>query len=280
MKKLFMLVSVILLALALASCTARVCYSCDRELDEYVEYAEGLSGPRGATRVFICYDCLEELWAELLAMLPDGAEIYQPYNLSVGDTIILGGRDVATAFGTLNRLSALSWVVADVVDNRALLVMDGAFPFDQIRQPWQDEIVAVPRGFHNAHGSVTWETSDMRAFLNGAFYESVFREEEREWIIETEIITNDNPTHGTPGATTRDRIFLLSVEEFNRFEALLASGSDEYTQPEGWLWLRSPGNHANFVATVRDGNIVYTMANTGFTGGGRVLPAVWVEMAS
>jgi hypothetical protein len=58
-----------------------------------------------------------------------------------------------------------------------------------------------------------WERSAIRTFLNGDFYNS-FCDDCRPLIIETEVVTYDNPWYGTPGGgNTNDMIFLLSLEE-------------------------------------------------------------------
>lgn len=91
---------------------------------------------------------------------------------------------------------------------------------------------------------VTWETADLRAYLNGDFLSSQFSEDERKWIEETLVETADDRESGTPGGNpTRDRIFLLSLEEVEQY---LPEKEDRIAGPvdgkaDAW-WLRTPGS--------------------------------------
>ena len=71
--------------------------------------------------------------------------------------------------------------------------------------------------YHEEYESVTWETCTLRGYMNGAFLQS-FTAEEQGRILETRIANDDSLWHGTPGGNdTDDRIFLLSVEEIDRY---------------------------------------------------------------
>ena len=99
------------------------------------------------------------------------------------------------------------------------------------------EEIVCERVFHNKWEKVTWETSDVRAWLNGEYLNTAFSEEERAAIIESEIENPDNPKYHTKGGNpTKDKIFLLSIDEATRYfntDADRATGT--------WWWLRSPG---------------------------------------
>jgi len=65
--------------------------------------------------------------------------------------------------------------------------------------------------YHNEWIDVTWETSDIRSWLNDEFYKS-FSAAERARIQETAVINNDNPwTNSSGGNDTSDKIFLLTA---------------------------------------------------------------------
>ena len=79
------------------------------------------------------------------------------------------------------------------------------------------EKVIMQRAYHHEECEITWESSDMRKFLNGEFDNS-FSENDRARILETEVITGDNPWYGTRGGNpTIDKIFLLSIEEVIKY---------------------------------------------------------------
>lgn len=71
--------------------------------------------------------------------------------------------------------------------------------------------------------SCTWESSSLRAWLNGigdykndntAFFNTAFTKEEREAIIETTVTNTEVPAYYTsPDPTTYDKVYLLSAAE-------------------------------------------------------------------
>ena len=73
------------------------------------------------------------------------------------------------------------------------------------------------RAYHNRVENITWETCDMRKYLNGEFYNS-FNETDRKRIVE---VMNDNPAnpwYGTSGGnSTTDKIYLLSIAEVVKY---------------------------------------------------------------
>lgn len=137
---------------------------------------------------------------------------------SIIDTEI--GKDVT--FGNYQ------WTIIDKDDEKAILVA---------ASDKADDLKLV--SYHNTDEAVTWETSDVRAWLNGEFLENGFSDEERERILLTDVVNNDNETYGTDGGNdTQDYVYLLSVEEYNQYY--------EYTKsmPQNW-YLRTPGHEAD-----------------------------------
>lgn len=79
------------------------------------------------------------------------------------------------------------------------------------------EKVIEKRSYHNQECEITWETCDMRKYLNGEFYNSL-NEADCARIIETVNENPDNPWYGTSGGnSTTDRIFLLSIDEVLKY---------------------------------------------------------------
>ena len=152
--------------------------------------------------------------------------------------------------GDIVWFSEARWRVLDIQDNRMLLLSEVVISFGSNALPLDF--------FHSARVNVTWETSEIRRYLNDEFYNWI-SPESRARIAETYVINNDNPTWGTCGGNnTVDRIFLLSVEEVLRYfgdrgwlDERLHQISDGYNrnriaglsnQPLSW-WLRTPGLH-------------------------------------
>ncbi len=131
------------------------------------------------------------------------------------------------------------------------------------------------RPYHKKFEDITWEKCDLRTWLNGEYLNDTFSEEERDAILESDIETPDNPQYHTRGgAPTRDRVFLLSIDEAERYFK-----EDTERVCGSWWWLRSPGYHQ------------YLAANVDFAGGidvgGRIVldcigvrPAFWINLNS
>jgi hypothetical protein len=105
--------------------------------------------------------------------------------------------------GAIIQFGAYDWRVLDVQDGRALIL--------------SDRIIAN-RAFRNESGLiVTWADSDLRAWLNGEFFNN-FTSNDRERIIPVTHSSDVNPWCGwRDGANTRDYIFPLCIDEVTRY---------------------------------------------------------------
>jgi|GEM_PF-1694010 len=118
---------------------------------------------------------------------------------------------------------------------------------------------------------VTWETSHVRAFLNGEFYNAAFSSDEQAVILETIVPNAPNPEHGTDGgADTLDRVWLPSLDDITALYGIpaeetffpeLYAPATPYAISKGlwleiegsnrcWWWLRSPGGNPQNAAEV------------------------------
>ena len=153
---------------------------------------------------------------------------------------ILTGVNKLIEVGDTIQLGKIDWIVLTIDDGKALLLSDKIIEtkaFDSI--------------------SNDWENSEIRKYLNGAFYDTKFNNQEKKKIAETRLTTeNQNRTD--------DKIFLLSVEEVNEYmgdnahlnmrNAKIAENIE--TKDTWWWWLRSPGFENYETAYVEeDGNI-------------------------
>ena len=164
----------------------------------------------------------------------------------------------------------IEWIVLDRQDDRMLVLSRRA-------------LEELP--FHEVHEPVTWESSTIRAWLNGVFLSSAFTEEEASRILMTE---NDNSSvnpdyHYTEGSgPTEDRIFLLSHDELIRYlpaeedricEKPLHAPSYE-NEHSAW-WLRSPGLWPTDTEYVSRGGPPLCMMADGMYIHAR--PAMWIK---
>ena len=142
-----------------------------------------------------------------------------------------------------NGPEAIEWLVLDVQDGKSLLV--SRYALDTL--PYNTE-----------YSPVTWETSSIRAWLNGEFIGAAFNAEELGAVLEAEVDNSaaqgntDYPTDG--GSNTKDRVFLLSCSEAARYfaddesrkciptAAAISKGARTGTDGTAAWWLRSPGS--------------------------------------
>lgn len=100
------------------------------------------------------------------------------------------------------RFGKYNWFVLDKQSDKMLIIT---------------EKVIERRPYHHEETEITWETCDIRKYLNGEFYNS-FIKVDRARILEVINENPDNPWYGTSGGNpTRDRIFLLSLNEVVKY---------------------------------------------------------------
>ncbi|QQO07857.1 DUF6273 domain-containing protein [Breznakiella homolactica] len=186
-----------------------------------------------------------------------------------------------------------SWRVLDTQKNRMLVITE-----DIIDQ----------RPYHDAYTDITWADCALRKYLNGEFYNR-FSEADKAKIIPMENKNPDNEWYKTKGGEyTRDKIFLLSVEEavckyfgdsssklyspgknqrywFERKDENNIKRKAKYQGRGWWWWLRSPGRlgvkavyiHGDGNIGIQGNNILKgNIADGRCTGG--VRPALWLKV--
>jgi len=210
--------------------------------------------------------------------------------------VIRGAGDIVT-FGTYPQTkdgtdqTPIEWIVLayDEANRKALLL--SLYGLD-----------AKPYG---PSTNVTWETSTIRAWLNGEFLNKAFNAKEQSAILVTNV--NNGSRQGYSkwktdgGNNTQDRVFLLSYMEANRYLDVTQDDSSnkksrvaatEYAitqkevttdskqtadgRPAVWWWLRSPGYSQRSAAAVSsDGSL---SRHSAYDGNGAVRPAFWLNL--
>lgn len=140
-------------------------------------------------------------------------------------------------------LDVLEWRVLRVKSDRLILISDR---------------VIDCKAFDDGKGEVTWETSSLRSWLNGEFYNSCFSDEEKSRILS---VTNTNPDNEyfsvDGGSDTVDKVFCMSIEEAEKYFSNKKSSengvmvyADRAAKPTEYIreeigaplwWLRTPG---------------------------------------
>ena len=210
---------------------------------------------------------------------PGAAELLDKYKYTVvGNVIRLGTYEQDSDSG--NGSEALEWIVLDydAEEGKSLIMTRYAIEC----KPYMD-----------GYGAVTWETSDVRAWLNRDFIRKAFSGEELGRIIESDIETPNNIKYKTKGGNvTADRVFLLSDAEFNKY----LEGTDyaigyttQYARDRGVqsgpisgtsvCWLRSPGESLVYVSTVSYVGELNSMGVYSYSASCGVRPAMWVNVS-
>ena len=142
---------------------------------------------------------------------------------------------------------------------------------DRILVQSRDAVATLP--YHRESREVTWESCDLRRWLNEAFFSIAFTEFEQRLICQTIVRTPDNRHFCSAGGKdTTDRIFLLSLDEVKTYFA-----SDEERAIGSWWWLRSPGFDNAFAAAVTPEGAVVPIGSFVEGDDYMVRPAMWLR---
>ena len=201
--------------------------------------------------------------------------ILVPISVAVGDLITFGSYD---------------WRVLEIHGGQALIIT---------------ERVIEQRAFHHVNEPVTWETCDMRQYLNGEFYDKFLPGEQAKIVLAT-VTDRPNPWYGNPcGNETQDKIFLLSYDEVVRYfgdsghlhhrigvdhgygTAHGDAISDEYNSARialnlhgfnAFWWLRSPGGQHTHTTAGSVDCVIWMCGDGVHRKDGGVRPALWVTL--
>ena len=154
-----------------------------------------------------------------------------------GDVITLGSFPQT---GFFNRKQPLRWRVLETFyTDKALIIAENAVEC----MPFQAE----PKE------QSSWQDSDIRKWLNGEFFNNAFSPEEKQSIVTTQlnISYKRRSDNAITGYTVRDKVFLLSGEEADKY---FKDNADRMCSPTNhavkngvwkskdnscWWWLRS-----------------------------------------
>ena len=190
----------------------------------------------------------------------------------VGDTVSFGRYPQDEDGG----VKPIEWTVMKKEENKVLLL---------------SKYVLDERPYNKKFEEVTWETSDIRRWLNSDFYITAFNDIEQSKIADTLVRTENNPKHGTAGGNdTEDKVFLLSIEEAESFfindkerralstKYAVKAGVGTSAEGYGFWWLRSPGSYGDDAAVVSIHGWIYRNGgNVDFIYDG-VRPALWLNL--
>ena len=191
---------------------------------------------------------------------------------------------VTIAFGRYpqapkNENALIEWLVLKNDGSKALLISKYALD-------------CIP--YNRSSTSVTWETCSLRKWLNGTFLDAAFSESERAMIPSVTVSADKNPSYSTsPGNSTTDQVFLLSITEVNKYFSsnsarqcqgtayCYAQGAFATDNGNCWWWLRSPGHDSRHAADVDFAGIVNELFGHSVSHDkNAVRPALWIDLGS
>ena len=138
----------------------------------------------------------------------------------------------------------------------------------------------------------------MRAFLNDEFYQNAFNDDEQQQILDTLVVTPENPVyHNFCSEDTLDKVYLMDHYEVMRFFDIsepvetvypqAAAQATPYTMTKDvwlenpdsthcWMWLRSNGSSSSNGGEI--GSYGYLSFNGGWVGQIRALrPLIQIQ---
>jgi len=198
-----------------------------------------------------------------------------PANLKIGDVFLFGRYEQEDDKSKGKK--PIEWQVLAVENNQALVI--SKYGLDM--KPYNEKFI-----------SATWETCTLRNWLNNDFWNSAFSNAEKNSILQ---VLNRNPRnlkYGTNGGNlTTDRIFLLSIDERNKYfntveswqciATTYAKANGAYVDKDNsysWWWLRSPGYGSKCAVCVdTDGYAAVNGKNVNYVGI-VVRPAFWLSL--
>ncbi len=149
---------------------------------------------------------------------------------------------------------------------------------------------------------VTWEECSLRNWLNDTFPRTAFTYNDLQMISLSSVSADRNPEYSTdPGNSTEDMVFLLSIEEADRYflsDETRKCSPTEYAVKQGaspsiyhspsyppygygpcWWWLRSPGASSNLASIIlHDGSFsFYSRVDSSREG---IRPAMWIDLGN
>ena len=188
--------------------------------------------------------------------------------LQVGQTYTMGSYEQDGV--SSNGPEPIDWIVLDVREDRALLISKYCLDAAQ---------------FHSTQTAVTWETCDLRKWLNGSFLDTAFTGEDAGMILSTSLSTPKS-AYGdkTGGKDTVDKLFCLSSDEAAHYfssdndrRATLTPYAANRTS-YSWWWLRSPGGETDAAKAIVNADGRITTGGNWVDNNDSVRPAMWISI--
>ena len=124
--------------------------------------------------------------------------------------------------------------------------------------------------YNTTDDNVTWKTSSIREYLNGAYMRDIFTTAMQKRIIKSKVVVKDNKEFNTKGCTTNDKIFMLNEDQSYKYGKTLNIFKRDY-------WLIGPGETQREAQFVSSGEV----KSAGYRVDDRYIntrPCMWVSV--
>lgn len=189
----------------------------------------------------------------------------------IGDEVYLGKYEQNNDLD--NGKEVIAWRVLDKKKDKIFLISQYCLD----KQP-----------YHKEEEAVEWKNSSIRKWLNHTFLNEAFSEEQQGKILSVKVKNPRDRKFGTKtGETTKDRIFLLSVEEAEKYFDKAKDRKTEGTigleinhvgddTIDQWLLRTVRENKKQAACVLKDGYIDYSGVTTTESYG--IRPALWIDL--
>ena len=169
----------------------------------------------------------------------------------------------------------IRWRILAIEDDKALLITEQII--DAMSYSTEDD-------------TFTWDGSGVRRFLNTDFFNSAFEDTEKEIVLPSDLMNYKNVAYRTnSGSRTSDLVYLLSIEEAERF---FVSNDERIAKPtpyalkkgiftengKAWWWLRTSGNKDSYAADVDYGGDVDSYGSDRYYSVEGIRPVIRVSL--
>ena len=206
---------------------------------------------------------------------PEKTAAALPTTTAVGDIITFGSYEQDNDLA--NGKEPIEWLVLDKQDSRILVI--SKYGLDC-------------RSYNKEYKNVTWETCTLRSWLNDSFLNEAFSSEEQTLIPTVMVSADKNPKYGyDSGKDTNDQVFLLSIDEVNKYfsndtvrkcePTAYAMAQSAYKSDRGFCtwWLRSRGGGRSYAVRVdSNGSVDFGGVRVDLGGVDTVRPAMWIRI--
>ena len=200
-------------------------------------------------------------------------EAKRAHTYDVGKTFYFGSYEQDNNIS--NGKEDIEWIVLRKEDDRIFAISKCALDCKQ---------------YNNNKTDVTWETCTLRKWLNEDFLNAAFSSDEQKKILEVQVSADIETGNGiSPGNDTKDRVFLLSVQEVKQYSHAQECEPSEYAKAKEcyvkdgrcWWWLRSPGSRSNRAAFVDYSGFIDFRSGRPVTNDNiAIRPALWLNLSA